>query len=106
MVHKEIPVSVVYENEKTLAFDDINPVAPVHTLIIPKGHYSDLLALSEKNYDILAALLDSVQKVVHIKNLSESGFRTVINMGQDGQQTVGHLHVHVLGGRKLNWPPG
>jgi len=95
----EIPVSPVYSDDRVIAFDDINPQAPVHTLIIPRSHYTDL------NDDIpaedLAAVLGAAQLVARIKGIGSSGYRVIINTGHDANQTVKHLHAHVLGGRLM-----
>jgi len=96
----EIPCSKVYEDDDVLAFDDINPMAPVHVVIIPKNHISTLMDVDTKN-NIINNLITAVQKVARIKGIAESGFRTAINCNVEGGQVVFHLHVHVLGGRKL-----
>jgi histidine triad (HIT) family protein len=99
IVRGEIPAAVVYEDEHVIAFDDITPQAPVHTLIIPRVHYADM------NADIpaeqLAALFSAVSHVAEIKGIAESGYRMIVNTGDDANQTVHHLHVHVIGGRSL-----
>jgi histidine triad (HIT) family protein len=95
----EIPAKIVYENDVVLAFDDIHPQAPVHTLIIPKEHYS---GLDDTVPDaVLAALLKSVPEVAAVKGVADTGYRTILNTGPDAGQTVAHLHAHVLGGRGL-----
>ena len=99
IVQKTIPAKIVHEDERILAFDDINPQAPVHTLIIPKQHVSAV-------QDLLAQLLVVCSNVAKQKGLAESGYRIVTNTGRDAGQTVFHLHLHVLGGRHLGWPPG
>jgi histidine triad (HIT) family protein len=95
----EIPVKAVYENDDVIAFDDLSPQAPVHTLVIPKAHY---LNLSD---DVPAALLGSVfsavREVAHIKGVDDSGYRVIVNNGPDSNQTVPHLHVHILGGKHM-----
>src|ERR1043166_4975837 len=103
---KKIPAAVVHETETTLAFRDINPRAPVHVLVIPKEHIASLLALKEKDRSVIADLHFAVQAVARQEKIDEQGFRLVVNNGKDSGQAVGHLHYHVLGGRKLNWPPG
>jgi len=105
MAAGQIPVSVVYENEHVLAFKDIDPQAPVHVLIIPKEHVDNVLQAADKP-DMAAALFAAVGEVARALGVDESGFRVVMNTGADGGQTVGHLHMHLLGGRSLNWPPG
>ncbi|MCL4424122.1 MAG: histidine triad nucleotide-binding protein [Firmicutes bacterium] len=101
----EIPAQVLYEDEEVMAFRDINPQAPVHILVIPKNHYTSLLDLTERDQELLAHLLLTVKKLGSRSDL-EGGFRTVINTGDDGGQWVKHLHLHVLGGRPMGWPPG
>lgn len=100
---KEIPAKVVYEDKDFVAFNDIKAVSPVHVLLIPKEHFKNLLEV--ENPDILGRLFQTVQKLSKQLGLQE-GFRTVINTGDNGGQTVYHLHVHILGGRFHKWPPG
>jgi histidine triad (HIT) family protein len=106
IVQGEIPCSKVYENDKVLAFNDIQPMAPVHIIIIPKRHIATLMDLDTKNIDVTSDLMSAAQKVARIKNISDSGFRTVINCNAEGGQVVFHLHMHLLGGRKLQDPLG
>jgi histidine triad (HIT) family protein len=100
-----IPVKRVYENEAVLAFPDINPQAPLHLLIIPKRHITSIAHISATDAELLSELLLAANKVAQQQQL-ESGFRVVINTGPDGGQTVEHLHLHLLGGRQMHWPPG
>lgn len=99
IVRGEIPAAVVYQDDVVIAFDDITPQAPVHTLIIPRTHYADM------NDDIppatLAAIYAAVPRVAEVKGIAESGYRMIVNTGDDANQTVRHLHVHVIGGRSL-----
>lgn len=106
IVQKTIPAKIVHEDDCSLAFDDINPQAPVHTLIIPKQHVSAVQDCGEQAPDLVAHLLVICTKVAKEKGLSQSGYRIVTNTGRDAGQTVFHLHFHVLGGRHLGWPPG
>lgn len=101
IVRGEIPCTKVYEDDKMLAFDDIHPMAPVHVIIIPKQHISTLMDIDAKNIDIVSNLIAAAQKVSQIKGITAKGFRTVINCNDEGGQVVFHLHMHVLGGRKL-----
>ena len=96
----EVPSTKVYEDEHVLAFEDINPMAPVHTLIIPKNHYDNIA--DNVPAEELAHVFGVVQKVAEIKGITESGFRTLANTNDHACQTVHHLHVHVLGGTQLN----
>lgn len=102
----EIPAAVVLDEPGLLAFRDLSPQAPVHVLVIPKEHHRNIGALSAADPALAAALLDAAARVARLENVAEPGFRLVINTGSDGGQTVDHAHVHVLGGRPLQWPPG
>ena len=106
IANHEILSTVVYEDEKIIAFEDIDPQAPVHVLIVPKKHIHTLVELKEHETETLQQLFIVAQNVATIKNVEHSGFRVVINCNPDGGQTVYHLHAHLLGGRKMNWPPG
>jgi len=106
IVQKTIPAKIVHEDDRTLAFDDINPQAPVHTLIIPKKHVAAVQDCCDQDFDLLAQLLITCTNVAKQKGLAESGYRIVTNTGGDAGQTVFHLHFHVLGGRHMRWPPG
>lgn len=99
IVAGEIPADIVYEDDDVLAFEDANPVAPVHTLIIPKQHYEHIG--DEVPSELLGKIFSTVKKVAELKGVAESGYRTVANTGSDGRQTVFHLHVHVIGGMRL-----
>lgn len=101
IVNGEIPSTKVYENEKVLAFNDINPMAPVHVIIIPKEHITTLLDVTPEKMDILVAMFSAAQKVAKINNIDKKGFRTVINCNKEGGQIIFHLHMHVLGGSRL-----
>ena len=96
----EIPVKAVYENDDVIAFDDLSPQAPVHTLVIPKVHY---LNLSDNVPSaVLGAVFSAVGEVARIKGVDESGYRVIVNNGRDAGQTVNHLHIHVMGGRHMS----
>ncbi len=107
IIRKEIPAAIVYETESILAFKDINPQAPVHILIIPKKEIDRI-----HNFDpssepaLLVDLFTAAKKIATELGISEKGYRLVINNGDDGGQEVQHLHMHLLGGRKMTWPPG
>ncbi|MGA2781426.1 MAG: histidine triad nucleotide-binding protein [Smithella sp.] len=101
IVRGEIPCAKVYEDDKILAFNDIQPMAPVHVIIIPKKHIPTLMDIDSKNIDIINNLIAAAQKVAQIKGIDGRGFRTVINCNAEGGQVVFHLHMHLLGGRKL-----
>ena len=101
----EIPSSKVYEDDKIIAFHDIDKKAPVHVLIVPKMHVASISALSNEDMAIIPDIMRVVQKISKELKL-ESGYRLVANTGRDGGQTVDHLHFHLLGGRPMTWPPG
>ena len=102
---KEIPSKAVYEDEQVYAFEDINPAAPVHVLIIPKKHISTLNDISDGDKELAGHLLFVAGKIAKEKGFAEAGYRTVFNVNKDGGQVVFHLHLHLLGGRLFKWPP-
>ena len=102
----EIPSEFVYEDERVVAFCDIEPQAPEHILIIPKEHIASCLELSESHGDIVSHIFMVAGKIARERGFADNGFRLVNNCGKDGGQTVGHLHFHLLAGRYLQWPPG
>lgn len=101
IVNKEIPSEIVYEDERILAFKDINPVAPVHILIIPKKHIPDMTAVTEEDAELIGAVHLAAIKIAREVGVAETGFRLVNNCKEDGGQVVMHLHYHLIGGRKL-----
>ena len=106
IIEKKIPAKIVHEDDQTLAFDDRNPQAPVHTLIIPNRHVASIQDFGTDDQGLLAQLVLMCTKVATEKGVSGSGYRIVTNSGADAGQTVFHLHWHVLGGRHMRWPPG
>ncbi len=106
IINKEIPASVVYEDERMIAFDDINPQAPVHVLLIPKEHYPSLNEIPEDKKDMLSHLLLKAREIAREKEIGERGYRIVLNTARESGQDVLHIHFHLLGGRQMNWPPG
>ncbi|NLP18631.1 MAG: histidine triad nucleotide-binding protein [Firmicutes bacterium] len=102
----ELSADIVHEDDQVLVFKDITPQAPIHLLLIPKRHVSTLLELTEEDGELLTHVFTVIRKVAVEYGLSKKGFRTVINTGDEGGQTVGHLHFHLLGGRHMQWPPG
>ena len=106
MVEGEIPVDRVYEDDAVLAFNDIDPKAPVHVLILPKEHRPSIAAYGKDDGEILAALTTAAKSIANDTGIAESGYRLLTNCGADAGQAVMHLHWHLLGGRKLGWPPG
>jgi histidine triad (HIT) family protein len=105
IIRKEIPAKIVFESESVLAFHDVNPQAPVHILIIPKMHIVSLAHAQPDHQKLLGELLICAQQIAKQLDL-ENGYRVVINTGNDGGQSVFHLHLHLMGGRMLGWPPG
>lgn len=106
IINKEIPAEIVLETENILAFKDINPQAPVHVLVIPKKEIPRVENAENSDQELMGELLLAAREVAELTGIKETGFRLVINNGSDGGQEVEHLHIHVLGGRKLDWPPG
>lgn len=102
----DIPSDIVYEDEKVIAFNDLEPQAPTHILVIPKKHIESLNTIKEEDVEIISYIFDIIPKLAGNLGIKESGYRVVNNCGSDGGQTVGHIHFHVLGGRSLQWPPG
>ena len=102
----EIPSTKVYEDSMAYAFQDIDPQAPQHVLIIPKEHLDSLNDVAQGDEPLLGHLLRLAPKIANQLGFAEAGFRTVLNTGSDGGQSVDHLHLHLLGGRSLSWPPG
>ncbi|XP_042562564.1 histidine triad nucleotide-binding protein 2, mitochondrial isoform X2 [Clupea harengus] len=105
IIERKIPADIIYEDDKCLAFRDVNPQAPVHFLVIPKKIIPGISKAEDDDAPILGHLLTVAKNVAHKEGLHE-GYRLVINDGKNGAQSVYHLHVHVLGGRQMSWPPG
>lgn len=106
IIKRKIPSSLVFEDEKIVAFNDINPQAPVHLLIIPKEHYASLNDLPQEKKGILSDLLLKARQIAKEKGIAQTGYRLVLNTERDSGQEVFHIHLHLLGGRRMNWPPG
>ncbi|HEX7043601.1 MAG TPA: histidine triad nucleotide-binding protein [Burkholderiales bacterium] len=106
MVSGEVKPDIVYENDQVLAFRDINPQAPVHVLIVPKRHVATLDDLGDEDGPLAGALLLAVRRIARELGVAERGYRTVINTNAEGGQIVFHVHVHLLAGRQMQWPPG
>ena len=106
IVNGEIPSDKVYEDDELIAFKDINPEAPVHIIIIPKKHIESLNSIEEKDINIISHIFMIAKSITKDLGIAEDGYRLVNNCGEDGGQTVNHLHFHLLGGRSLQWPPG
>lgn len=106
IVAGSIPSDKVYEDDLVLAFRDIDPKAPVHILIIPKKHFGSIMDVVSGDEEYLEAMTKAAQQIAREQQIDEKGFRLVVNTGENGGQTVPHLHMHLLGGRALGWPPG
>ena len=106
IIRKEIPAKIIHEDDDVLAFHDVSPQAPVHFLVIPKRPIVSLSAAKDADSALLGRLLSTARSCAAAEGLDEDGYRVVINNGKNGAQSVYHLHVHVLGGRQMQWPPG
>lgn len=106
MAAGEIPVSKVYEDDEVLAFNDINPQAPMHVLVIPKRHIATLNDLDDGDAALMGRLMRRASAIATDKGYAERGYRTVVNCNSEAGQTVFHIHLHLLAGRRLGWPPG
>jgi histidine triad (HIT) family protein len=106
IVNKKIPAKLVAEDDRIIAFEDINPQAPVHILLIPKDHYASLNEIPEEKRGILADVLLKAREIARARGIDQKGYRIVLNTARDSGQAVFHIHFHLLGGRIMNWPPG
>ena len=106
IISREIPGSIVYEDDRVIAFNDIKPQAPTHVLVVPKRHIESLNELQPGDDQIAGELVRRAAAIAKERGVSASGFRAVFNTNRDGGQTVFHIHLHVLGGRSMQWPPG
>ncbi|MCG8466478.1 MAG: histidine triad nucleotide-binding protein [Xanthomonadales bacterium] len=106
IIQREIPADIVYENDQVLAFRDIEPQAPVHILVIPKVRIPTVNDLTPEQAGYVSAMFLAAKEVAQQEGIADSGYRLVMNCNEDGGQSVYHIHLHVLGGRALTWPPG
>ncbi|GJM15225.1 MAG: histidine triad nucleotide-binding protein [Thermodesulfobacteriota bacterium] len=106
IIDKEIPADIVYEDDLCLAFRDIDPKAPVHILIIPKKEIPSMAEVSENDKELIGHLYLVASKIAKDEGVSDSGYRLAVNTNNEGGQEVYHLHIHLLGGRQMTWPPG
>ena len=106
IIRREIPATLVYEDDRVLAFNDINPQAPTHVLIVPKRHVATLNEIGTEDDSLVGELVRRASAIAKERGLAAGGYRTVFNTNRDGGQTVFHIHLHLLGGRAMAWPPG
>ncbi|CAG4957922.1 unnamed protein product [Parnassius mnemosyne] len=106
ILRKEIPAKFVYEDDQCVAFNDVNPQAPTHILVIPRKPIPQLSKATDDDEQLLGHLMIAARKIAANEGLDKTGFRLVINDGKNGAQSVYHLHIHILGGRQMGWPPG
>jgi len=106
IINKEIPADILFEDDDILAFRDINPQAPIHFLVIPKKEIRTLNDIEEDDKDLIGKLFIIAKELAKSEGISEEGYRTIFNCNEHGAQTVYHIHLHVLGGRQMTWPPG
>ena len=106
IINRELPAEIVYEDDICIAFKDINPKAPVHLLIIPKKEIVSIATLRDDDSEILGHMMIKTAEIARSAGLEETGYRVVTNIGENAGQSVFHLHFHILGGRKMTWPPG
>jgi histidine triad (HIT) family protein len=106
IINREIPADIVYETDTLLAFRDINPQAPVHILIIPKQHIRTMDDMDSSHTELIGSLFLAAAQIARQEGISEEGYRAVMNCKRAGGQMVYHIHLHLLGGRQMNWPPG
>ncbi len=106
VINREIPADIVYEDDTCIAFKDINPQAPAHVLLIPKKEIISMATVVPEDQAVLGHLMVKASEIATTLGLSESGYRLVVNTNEDAGQSVFHLHIHILGGRRLTWPPG
>jgi histidine triad (HIT) family protein len=106
IVDKKVPSKIIFEDETVIAFEDVNPQAPVHTLVVPKRHIPEIHSMTEGDRELVGHLFFTAKKIADEKGLDAKGYRMVINNGAGAGQTVFHIHLHLLSGRHFHWPPG
>ncbi|HET6515949.1 MAG TPA: histidine triad nucleotide-binding protein [Thermodesulfovibrionales bacterium] len=106
IISRKIPARIVREDDSILAFEDINPQAPMHVLVIPKKHIATTLEIGEGDHVLIGSLFKTANEIARERGLAERGFRLVMNTNPESGQTVYHIHLHLLGGRHMHWPPG
>jgi len=106
IIERKIPSKIVYEDEHVLAFEDINPQAPVHILVIPKKHIATSLEITNDDNELVGLMFQAANRIAKEKKIADRGFRLLMNCNRESGQTVFHIHLHLLGGRVMHWPPG
>jgi histidine triad (HIT) family protein len=106
IIERKIPSKIVYEDERVLAFEDINPQAPIHVLVIPKKHISTSLEIKNEDNELIGYMFQIANKIAADRKVAERGFRVVMNCNREAGQSVLHIHLHLLAGRAMHWPPG
>ncbi len=106
IIDRKVPASIVYEDDRVIAFNDINPQGPTHVLVVPKRHITSLNELTPGDDAVIGEVVRRAVAIAKDRGVSVGGFRTVFNTNKDGGQTVFHIHLHLIGGRSLSWPPG
>ncbi len=106
IAEKKIPSNIVYEDEMVVAFEDLTPQAPVHILVIPKKHIATSLDIKDEDNELIGQLFQAANKIARDRGVADRGFRLVMNCNREAGQTVFHIHLHLLAGRELHWPPG
>ncbi|MBL4852141.1 MAG: histidine triad nucleotide-binding protein [Gammaproteobacteria bacterium] len=106
LINGDIPTDIVYQDDDVFAFHDVSPQAPIHILVIPKQHIATINDTDESHQAVLGKLVLTAKKIAKEQDIADNGYRLVVNCNQDGGQTVFHIHLHLLGGRSLSWPPG
>ena len=101
IIKKEIPSTIIYEDDKVIAFNDVNPAAPIHILVVPKKHIETLLDVTDEDNELISYVYQVINKIAKEKEFANNGFRVIVNCGKDSGQEVMHIHFHVLGGKKL-----
>ncbi|CCQ97389.1 Uncharacterized HIT-like protein aq_141 [[Clostridium] ultunense Esp] len=106
IINKEIPSEIIYEDDKVIAFKDVNPQSPIHVLVIPKEHIESANDIDDVNSNLISHIFLTIKDLAKELGIDREGYRIVNNCGEFGGQTVSHMHFHILGGRKFSWPPG
>jgi len=106
IINGQLKSEIVYENDSVLAFKDIDPKAPVHILVLPKKHIQKISDLNQQNKSIVSEMVMAANEIAKKTDIANSGYRLILNCGHDAGQAVFHIHMHLLGGRKMGWPPG